>query len=289
MKKNELEDKIKAEFNLLPKVLQKIAKYIIDQPKDVAIESMRGLAKLANVQPASIVRFLKRFNFDSYENFKDIYIKWLLSQERDLINKANSLIQIETNSNDKVIEDLFNHDIQNIKDTYTKDQSHVLHAISDQLYNSKNIYILGLRSLFSAAHYFNYICRLFTQNTRLVTGISSAFADELRFIDQEDALVVYSYYPYTKDSLLATNFAKERRAKIILITDSPVSPLAFQADHLIVAPNNSSFLLPSVVSAVSTSQVIAALYFLKNKEKSRASLAASQQQLKNFDVYLLDK
>ncbi|OTG84209.1 hypothetical protein B9T31_13740 [Acinetobacter sp. ANC 4558] len=289
MKKNDLEEQIKAEFASLPKILQKIAKYIIDSPQNVAIESMRGLAKLADVQPASMVRFIKRFKFENYENFKNIYVQWVLSQESAYTNSVNQLIHQENMANQNIIDELFNHDIQNIKSTYTPEQSKELHLISDELNRAKKIYILGLRSLFSAAHYFNYICRLFTQNTVLVTGISSAFADELRFIDQNDVLLIYSYYPYTKDSVLASNFAKERKAKIILITDSQVSPLAFQADNLIVAPNNSSFLLPSVVSAISTSQVIAALYFLKNKERSRASLQASQEQLRNFNVYVLDE
>lgn len=288
MKKNELENLIKSEFNTLPKILQKIAKFVVDNPNIVAIESMRGIAKLADVQPASIVRFIKRFNFESYDEFKNIFIQDLLNQDNEKVKKPDSLIHINNDTHDKIIEDLFNHDIQNIKNTYTIAQAQALHDIAKQLNLSKKIYILGLRSLFSAAHYFNYICRLFTQNTNLVNGIGGAFADDLRFIDNEDALVLYSYYPYTKDSILAAKFAKERQAKIILITDSSLSPLADYADHIIVAPNTSSFLLPSVVSAISTSQVIAALYFLQNKEKSRSSLQASQEQLRNFNVYIME-
>ena len=50
--------------------------------------------------------------------------------------------------------------------------------------------------------------------------------DQLRGIDEQDALLVVSFPPYTQLTIDAVEYAAEAGARIVAVTDSAVSPAA---------------------------------------------------------------
>ena len=62
----EVIERLLAEFDELPAQLQLCARYIIDHPHEVGLQSMRTLAGNAEVHPNSFVRLARHFGFDGY-------------------------------------------------------------------------------------------------------------------------------------------------------------------------------------------------------------------------------
>ncbi len=60
-------ERLLAEFDELPGQLQLCARYIIDHPHEVGLQSMRTLAQAADVHPNSFVRLARQLGFDGYE------------------------------------------------------------------------------------------------------------------------------------------------------------------------------------------------------------------------------
>ena len=60
-----------AEFDSLPGQLQLCARYIIDHPHEVGLQSMRTLATNAEVQPNSFVRLARHLGFEGYEAMRE--------------------------------------------------------------------------------------------------------------------------------------------------------------------------------------------------------------------------
>ena len=55
--------------NLTPE-LQKTAAYVLENPNEIGVSSIREIAAKAKVKPNSLVRMARRIGFEGYENFR---------------------------------------------------------------------------------------------------------------------------------------------------------------------------------------------------------------------------
>ncbi|MBT3639783.1 MAG: MurR/RpiR family transcriptional regulator, partial [Acidiferrobacteraceae bacterium] len=50
--------------------LQKTATYVLENPNEIGVSSIREIAVKAKVKPNSLVRMARRIGFEGYENFR---------------------------------------------------------------------------------------------------------------------------------------------------------------------------------------------------------------------------
>ena len=287
MDKQQLDKLIEETFQTLTPTLQRAARFILDHPKDVALQSMRTVATMAKLQPASMLRLARQLGFGGYEEMRDCFRQWLTDRDSMFTQRADALRKrTHGDQNTGLISEMLKAEQGNLEDTFSPERYEQILAAHSMLTSARQIYVVGLRSLFPAAYYFSYVCGMFLNNTTLLSGVGGAFADELRRIGPEDALVVFSYHPYAQDALRAVQFAREHNAKVIAITDSTVSPVAAPSNVLIVVRNTSPSLFPSVMPALAVSQTLAALLVANASEDSLQQIANSEAQLKRFNVYI---
>lgn len=290
MDKQQIEKLIEAEFDSLPRVLQQAARFVIANPTEVALDSMRGVARKAGVQPAAMLRLARHLKFENYEVFREHFRSWLADRDSPLTDRAKALRQgPHGDANAELVSLWLDAESHNLVQTLGAERHPSIAEALLLLQQARRIYVMGLRSLFSAAFYFNYTCSMFMDNVTMVTSIGGTFADELRRIDDQDVLLVFSYHPYTQDSLKAITFATERGAKIITVTDSPLAPTAPAASCVLLAPNTTPSLLPSVLPALAVSQTLAALLIANSADTSMQEVANSEAQLRHFNVYVKER
>lgn len=286
MNRNELDKLITSQFSALTPKLQAAARYILDNPKEVALQSMRSVAANANLQPASMLRLAKELKFDSYDTLRAVYVDWLSSQDASFVQRASQLRQKSSNDGTNgLLAEIFNKELANLDKALGKENHKAFDLAQRMLKSADRIYIFGIRSLYPAAFYLNYVCQTFSDKTRLVDGTAYTFVDDIRRIDKSDVLVVFSSDPYTNLSVDVANYARERRAKIIAITDSIVSPIAQMASISIVATNSGPSLFPSILPAIAISQTLGALMLANAGEDAMAELSAVESQLSSMKVY----
>jgi DNA-binding MurR/RpiR family transcriptional regulator len=287
MDKHQLDKLIEETFQTLTPTLQRAARFILDHPKDVALQSMRTVATMAKLQPASMLRLARQLGFGGYEEMRDCFRHWLTEGDSMFTQRADALRKrSHGDQNTGLIREMLSAEQSNLEDTFSPERYKQILAAHTQLTAARHIYVVGLRSLFPAAYYFSYVCGMFLNNTTLLSGVGGVFADELRRIGPDDVIVVFSYHPYAQDALRAVEFSREHNAKVIAITDSTVSPVAGLSDVLIVVRNTTPSLFPSVVPALAVSQTLAALLVANSSEDSLQQIANSEEQLKRFNVYI---
>jgi DNA-binding MurR/RpiR family transcriptional regulator len=81
-------------------------------------------------------------------------------------------------------------------------------------------------------------------------GGTEVAAGRLMNISSKDVLIVISMPRYAADAISLTAYARSRGAVIIAITDSPASPLARDAQHVLLAPGTHPVLSSSQSAAV---------------------------------------
>src|SRR4051812_38951089 len=76
---DELRAAILARYDGLSKRLQQIARYVLDEPNELALETLAVIAERSGVQPSAIVRFAKSFGFDGASQMQRLFRDGLLS------------------------------------------------------------------------------------------------------------------------------------------------------------------------------------------------------------------
>jgi DNA-binding MurR/RpiR family transcriptional regulator len=286
MTKQDVEKLISERYQSLPPKLKLAARHVLDSPKDIAIQSMRSVAADAKLQPAAMLRLARELGFDSYEGFRALYVSWLSSSETTFVARAKSLRKRRVgDGQEKLIADMYDTEVVSLDRTLGAANAAAFEAAKKILTAARRFYVMGLRSLFPAAYYLDYACRLFSDKSVLVTGVGGAVADELRRASPKDALVVFSFAPYARLTVDAVHYAAERHVKIIAITDSVVSPVVNGASVVLLAPNAGPGLVPSILPAMAAAQALASLMVTAGGAATLGEIARSDAQLHRLHAY----
>lgn len=279
---------VEKRFGALSPKLREAARFVIDRPEEIAMNSMRTAAVMASVHPSTMLRLARELGFDSYEPFRDEFRTWLANRGAvSWAGRAQTLRGHQADSKkERLVEEIVQQEAFNLRNTFEPQAVRMIVEARSLFIEARNIYVLGLRSLFPVAFYLHYVCRIFTDKTILMTGLGGTFADELRTVDERDAMIVFSYRPYARDTLKAVKFAQSRGARIIAVTDSKVSPIATRAGVAITVLNTTSSLFPSIGPAFAVAQALVSLLVAESGEDTMAKIARSEQQLAEFGVYV---
>jgi DNA-binding MurR/RpiR family transcriptional regulator len=285
MDKRAVDKLIEEQYLSLPPALQRAARYVIDHPKTIALNSMRTVATEAGLQSSTMHRLARQLGFDGYDALRTIYRDWL-HDAGSFAQRATALQQRGArDETENLVRELVQADSGNLMAMLQPTTLDAIRIATDVLAAARHIYVVGLRSLFPAAFYFHYACGMFQHNTVLLSGTAGTFADDLRRGGPEDVMLVFSYEPYARDTILAVRFARERGLRIVSVTDSVVSPIAAEAAALIVAGNATPSLFPSVLPALSIAQTLVALLVASGGRASLEEIEKSESQLREFAVY----
>lgn len=282
MNKSRVESQIKSSFSIFTPALQRAAQHIIDHPQDIAIKSMRQISKEANVQPSTMHRLAVELGFVGYEAFRDVYRQWVAGETAGFTVRATNLQR----DNNRLLDDIVSADMNNLHHLLTEKVESALIQAHETLRDTRHFFIIGLRSLFPAAYYLHYASEMFLQKSSLLNGLGGEVADGLRRAKKNDALVVFSCYPYAQDALQTAQYAKSKKLHVIAITDSELSPVALLADIVIVIQNQTPSLFPSVVPVLAVAQSLITLLVSSGGEDSLREVELSEKQLASFNTYV---
>ncbi len=272
-------------FSGLTPELQKAARYILENPEDVGLHSMRTLARGAGVKPATISRLSKSLGFDAYEQMRGPFRERLRTREPGFSTQLQDVQKRGADDTRAMFEDLRAQEILNVQNSLADEQYPVLVDAVDTLWSSRRIYVLGLRGAYAPAFLFHYAFQLFRDRCQLLDTTAGIFADQLRGIGEQDSMLVISFPPYTQLTIDAVEYAAESGVKIVAITDSVVSPAAHAAKHTIITHNKSATFYHSFTAVLAVCQALIALLVAKSGRDSVKIVTEAEKQLSRISAY----
>jgi len=272
-------------FKDLTPELQKAAKFILENPEEVGLNSMRSVAKGAGVKPATVSRLSRTLGFEDYEAFREPFRQRLRMNKPKFASKMRDVQQRGTGDIDGLFHDLRAQEIANVENTLSEENYPALVGAAETLHQSRRVYVLGLRGAYAPAFLFHYAYQLFQENSFLVDTHAGIFADQLRGIGEQDGLLVISFPPYTQLTIDAVDYAADAGANIIAITDSVVSPAANAAGHTIVTKNQSASFYHSFTGALAVTQALLALVVARKGGDAIKIAQEAEKQLSKISAY----
>ncbi|WP_127595781.1 MurR/RpiR family transcriptional regulator [Nitratireductor alexandrii] len=288
MDRDALAQRIIDSFPDLPAQLAIAARYIVDNPDDVALLSMREQARRAGVRPWTMSRLAKRLGYDGYEEIRALHATAIRQGELGFAGKAGRQAARQKESGETALaRDIVAAGATQIDRLAAPDSLAALADAAALLATARRIHCLGLRSSHAVAAQFAYIMSFLGDRTVLLGTDGFGGYDAVRVARAEDALLAVSVAPYSRLTLDVAHWAAGENVPVVAITDSPVSPLAAIARHTILVSTESPSFFHSMAPAFVAAETLAALVAGRGGAEALAAISQAEQQLAAFGVHHL--
>jgi DNA-binding MurR/RpiR family transcriptional regulator len=219
----------------LPKRLTQVATYALDNPDEIAFGTVASVAAQADVQPSALVRFAHALGYGGFSDLQDVFRSRL--RER-VLNYDERLARMQehgiaTSQAGLLLEGFLEAAERSIGELRERTDATLLDRAVEVLAAAETIYLIGLRRSFPITSYMSYALAKSGIRNILVDGVAGLGAEQANFIGQRDAVLAVSFTPYANETVVLTNAADTRGAKIVAITDSVLSPIAPPADVML--------------------------------------------------------
>ena len=113
--------------------------------------------------------------------------------------------------------------------------------------------------------------------------------EQLFWLDHEDLLIGISFPRYSMRTLKAMEFANDRRASVIAITDSAHSPMTLYSTCNLYARSDMVSIVDSLVAPLSVINAIVVALCIKAPDQIRKNLKMLESVWNDYQVYLNDE
>ena len=279
----DISERIKAIYSTLSKGQKKIANAVINDYDKVAYLTAAKLGELVGVSESTVVRFADELGFEGYSQFQ------LAVQELVRIKLTpNQRIEITKQriGRGDVIDNTMESDIAKIKYTLEHIDRQAFSKAVDAILDAKNIYITGARSSEPIARLLSYNLSLIFDNVKLVVPTSSAEVFEQMYsVGEEDVVIAFSFPRYSSKMVNGIKFARNKNAKVIVFTDSEVSPIAEYAHSLLIAQSDMASFMDSLVAPLSIINAIVIEITSRREREITERFDALEQLWDEYEIY----
>ena len=280
---NDLITKIQSELPGFSKGQKQIARFILEHYDKAAFMTASRLGVTVGVSESTVVRFATELGYDGYPHLQR-------ALQEMIRNKLPSVQRMEV-AGDRmggrdVLESVLHADTDMIRVTLDEIDRDAFQGAVDALMGAKRIYILGVRSSSALASFLGFYFNLLFENVTLVhtNSVSEIFEQVLR-VGPGDVLFGISFPRYSKRTLSAMKYARDRGARVIALTDSQLSPLARVADHVLLARSDMASFVDSLVAPLSVINALIVAVGMSRRDEIEQTFNKLERIWEEYDVY----
>ncbi|MBT3264777.1 MAG: MurR/RpiR family transcriptional regulator [Acidiferrobacteraceae bacterium] len=267
--------------------LQKTATYVLENPNEIGVSSIREIAVKAKVKPNSLVRMARRIGFEGYENFRKPFREQIRRGGYDYRDQAKWLQSLGSGGQpDSIYAEGAAATIANIEKLYAMNKSVDLKAAADEIVNARRTYVLGVGLVNAVATNFAYLANMAIDNVVSIPQEGSVPVDGLVRADKQDVLLAMTFKPYRREVAEAVEAARTQGVTIIAISDSPASPIFEGADYRFLISVDTPLLFISTVALSALLESLMAFVIADLDESVIASIERFHQRRYDLGIYL---
>ena len=279
----DISERIRAVYSTLSKGQKKIANAVLYEYDKVAYLTAARLGDLVGVSESTVVRFADELGFEGYSQFQ------LAVQELVRIKLTpNQRIEITKQriGRGDVIDNVMESDISKIKHSLERLDRQAFSDAVDAILNARTIYITGARSSEPIARLLSYNLSLIFDNVKLVVPTSSAEVFEQMYsVSADDVVIAFSFPRYSSKMVNGIRFARQKDAKVVVFTDSEVSPIAEFANCLLIAQSDMASFMDSLVAPLSIINAIVIEITSRREKEITERFEALEKLWDEYEVY----
>ena len=280
---DQLSLRIQARRRGFSKSQRAISQYLEEHPEQVAFMTASKLGATVGVSESTVVRFATEIGYSGYPAMQQ-------AVEEMIRNKLTSFQRLEMTSRNIPLEKLpgavLGQDADILRRTRESLDLEAFNRAADALVSSRRVFVMGAGSSLALATFLAHYLRLIFDTVQLVEAASEAsiFQQMIR-VGDGDAIIAISFPRYSKKAAKALRYARNRGMTAVAITDSPLSPLAEGASHLLLARSDMVSFVDSLVGPLSLINALIVTVAIKKKDQVRENLEQIETIWDEYGVY----
>ena len=262
--------RINEHYGKMSKGQKAISAFIYDHYDQAVFMTAARLGETVGVSESTVVRYAMFIGYNGYPEFQRDLEDWVQ-------NKINSVQKIGAkygkSTQSEILTSVLQADIEKLQDTIQKLDPVAFETAVDIILEAKTVYVMGVRSCEPLAEFLNFYLNMIRGSVVLLktTSISETFEQMIR-IDGQDAMIGISFPRYSMRTLKAMEFANDRNAKVITVTDSVHSPMNLYSSCNLLARSDMVSIVDSLVAPLSVINALVVAMCLKRPEEVKRSL-----------------
>lgn len=221
-----VEERVRAKLGTMTAAERKAARGLLGHYPGAGLAPVAEFARTAGTSAPTVLRFIARLGFGSYPDFQRALREELRLGQLSPLEKGPVPSSHETNGSDalgsffaRVQENL----VQTMESIPARDFDAACELIAD---TRKPCYFLGGRFTDFVAGYLATHMRIVRPGIRRLEGQVSTWKDQILDVKTGDVFVIFDIRRYQEDLLDAARRLAARKARIVLVTDPWLSPIA---------------------------------------------------------------
>lgn len=244
-------DRLSEEWDALTPEAQKAARYVLENPQDVGVSTVREIAEAAQVKPNTFVRMARQVGFDGYEDFRAPFREAIRQGSVSFPERARWLQSIRKSGDlGGLYADMVEATLRNIEETFAGISADTMQIAAEAIWRSRQVFTLGVGVNNANVRNFTYLASTGMTQFHAIPRPGSTPVDDLAWADERDVLIAITCRPYRREVVEAIKIAKEQGLTVIGISDSPASPVILGADHGFVVAADTPQFFPSSASTI---------------------------------------
>lgn len=249
------------EYDSLPRQLKRIASYMSQQSDRIMVDRISDIARECEVHPSAIVRFSQRFGFSGFSEMQALFRTAYTHKASPVQNyqqRIRSMIanQSQHASDGDLARECIDATRSGIERLGRELDDVAFEKAVDLIVNADNLYVVGVRRSFAVADYLVYNLQHTQKRIHLVSGLGGSYREQMRSVRSGDLVIAISFTPYAKETQHCLRYARQQQANTLVLTDSHLSPLARNANSLLLVNEGSALAFRSLSATLCLCQAL---------------------------------
>ncbi|HEX9251164.1 MAG TPA: MurR/RpiR family transcriptional regulator [Ignavibacteriaceae bacterium] len=274
----EIKEKITSKYNSLPKNQKKIADYCINNFDKIPFLNVHDLSVATGASVASVVRFSQRAGFKGFSELREAITG---SLQKELTNKQIFPLFEKRRVEEDLLTEVANLDIKNINDTLNLIERNTFNYVIDRISKSKRVFTAGLGISYLLSEILAYQLTQVGISSSVLQHTHTVFNEHILFLNPRDLLIVFSFPPYSKETIEAAEYASKRKIEVISVTNKHASPVTFFTKANLIVKSENMLFTNSFAAISVLINAIATACAIKDKQRAKKVLKESEEIMIN--------
>ena len=280
---NQLMNRINERYGTLSKGQKLLAAYITDHYDQAVFLTAAKLGETVGGSESTVVRFAMHLGYKGYPQFQEALAE-LGQGKLHSVQRMEDIYGRITQS--EILETVLQSDAKRIKNTLKDIDEQAFNLAVETILDAKQIYVIGLRSCAPLAEILSFYLNMMVGGVKLLhTSSSSELFEQMLQIGQGDVMIGISFPRYSVRVLKAMEFANNRNAKVITLTDSVHSPMNLYSSCNLIAQSDMSAIVDSLVAPLSVINALLMAVCMKRQKTVFQNLELLEQVWEEYQFY----
>ncbi|MBT2582746.1 MurR/RpiR family transcriptional regulator [Planococcus sp. ISL-109] len=261
---------------------KKIADLFFREPIFLAFSPALEVGKRVNVSESTVIRWTQKLGYRGYTEFQHTLQRKLAEERLEKAQQERPATAVDQS----FLENLLDADISSIlklKQTINEDN---LLQVVDRISRAEQRYVTGNFFDFGLAEWFGGWLTSALGDTSMMQPGTAVYYRQMADLGPNDTVIAFAFPRYTRTIIETLEYARQRGAAVIVLTDREDSPAAKYAETVLTVSVNTNLNIDSYTAVHALLTSVMRFVYVKEHAKVKEKLAQLEAAYTDQDIFI---